>query len=38
MAMKEAFKEDTLSLQQDDDDDDTLSLNELEKSLIVSHP
>ncbi|CAN6816900.1 hypothetical protein Bca4012_006811 [Brassica carinata] len=35
MAMKEAFKEDNLSLQKDDD---TLSLNELEQSQIVSHP
>ncbi|CAG7899141.1 unnamed protein product [Brassica rapa] len=35
MAMKEAFKEDNLSLR---DDDDTFSINELEQSLIVSHP
>lgn len=35
MAMKEAFKEDNLSLQQDDD---TLSLNEPQQSQIVSHP
>lgn len=34
MALKEAFKEDSLSLR----DDDTLPLNELEQSQIVSHP
>lgn len=34
MAMKEAFKEDNLSLR----DDDSFSINELEQSLIVSHP